>query len=102
MGNQNLLAIKAIEHAAGWFDDLAIAGSSELRRAATAIGMLGQLIDMAVVYSLISYLYSSIALIRLRKAGEPGAMPFQALALRCHGREARPLLAETSDTAGRS
>jgi len=33
-----------------------------------------KLIDMAVVYSLISYLYSSIALIRLRKAGEPGAM----------------------------
>jgi len=33
-----------------------------------------KLIDMAVVYSLISYLYSSIALIRLRKSGEPGAV----------------------------
>jgi arginine:agmatine antiporter len=34
----------------------------------------GKLIDMAVVYSLISYLYSAIALIRLRRAGEPGAL----------------------------
>jgi arginine:agmatine antiporter len=34
----------------------------------------GKLIDMAVVYSLTSYLYSSVALIRLRKTGEPGAL----------------------------
>src|SRR6185437_12636559 len=34
----------------------------------------GKLIDMAVVYSLISYVYSAIGLIRLRRGGEAGAV----------------------------
>jgi hypothetical protein len=40
-----------------------------------------KLIDMAVVYSLTAYLYSAIALIRLRPVGAPGAVRDWVLAV---------------------